>query len=60
MNYGQEECLGIASFPGLLTPAFVAYSTNAGDGLVKPFSCSVVHGHWVDDSRLNHKVVCCI
>ena len=25
----------IASFPGLLTPAFVACSTNAGEGLVK-------------------------
>ena len=46
--------------PGLLTPAFVACSTNAGDGLVKPFSCSVVHGRWVDgkgtfqQSRLLH------
>jgi len=25
----------IASYPGLLTPAFIACSTNAGEGLVK-------------------------
>ena len=25
----------LASFPGLLAPAFVACSTNAGEGLVK-------------------------
>jgi len=25
----------VASYPGLLTPAFVACSTNAGEGLVK-------------------------
>ena len=27
--------LPVASYPGLLTPAFVACSTNAGEGLVK-------------------------
>jgi len=27
--------LGVASYPGLLTPAFVACSTNVGEGLVK-------------------------
>ena len=27
--------LALASFPGLLAPAFVACSTNAGEGLVK-------------------------
>jgi len=30
-----ERSLHIASYPGLLTPAFVAASTNAGEGLVK-------------------------
>ena len=35
----------IALFPGLLTPAFVACSTNAGVLLV---TCSDVHGRWVD------------
>ena len=26
----------VASYPGLLTPPFVACSTNVGEGLVKP------------------------
>ena len=35
-----EACFGptnscLASYPGFLTPAFVACSTNAGEGLVK-------------------------
>jgi len=28
-------CTQLASYPGLLTPAFVAFSTNMGEGLVK-------------------------
>ena len=31
----SQMCLRVASYPGLLTPAFVACSTNAGEGLVK-------------------------
>jgi len=34
----------LASYPGLLTPAFVACSTNAGEGLVKLITCSDVPG----------------
>ena len=40
-QYWASPCSGIhsvavlASYPGLLTPAFVACSTNAGEGLVK-------------------------
>ena len=29
------SCQTLASYPGLLAPAFVACSTNAGEGLVK-------------------------
>ena len=41
--------LSLASYPGLLTPAFVAYSTNAGEGLVKLviILCRDISGHWV-------------
>jgi len=41
IDIANSECssvvcdLDIASFPGLLAPAFVACSTNAGEGLVK-------------------------
>ena len=34
----------VAWFPGLLTPAFVTCSTNAGEGLVKLVTCSDVGG----------------
>jgi len=37
-------------YPGLLTPAFVTYSTNAGEGLTKLVTCSDVLGCWVDIS----------
>ena len=37
-----------ALYPGLLTPAFVACSTNMGKGLVKLITCCDVPGHWVD------------
>ena len=38
----------LASYPGLLTPAFVARSTNAGEGLVKLIMCNDIPGHWVN------------
>jgi len=35
-NLLNTKCgLGVASYPGLLTPVFVACSTNAGEGLIK-------------------------
>jgi len=37
-------------YPGLLTPVFVACSTNAWEGLVKLVTCSDVPGCWVDIS----------
>ena len=37
----------VASYPGLLIPVFVGYSTNAGEGQVKLIMCSVME-HWVD------------
>jgi len=34
--FNQTYCAyAVASYPGLLAPAFVACSTNAGEGLVK-------------------------
>jgi len=52
--------LALASYPGLPTPAFVACSTNVGEGLVKLIMCSDVPGRWVDVWRSgtfpeNHK-----
>jgi len=41
-------CACVASYPGLLTPAFVACSTNMGEGLVKLTTCNDVPGSWVD------------
>ena len=38
----------LASYPSLLTPAFIACSTNVGEGLVKLITCSDVPGHWVN------------
>jgi len=38
----------LASYPGLLTPVFVACSTNAGEGLVTLIMCNDVPGCWVD------------
>ena len=37
----------VSSFPGLLTPVFVACITNVG-GLVKLVTCGDVKGRWVD------------
>ena len=31
----ERPCQQLASYPGLLTPVFVACSTNVGEGLVK-------------------------
>jgi len=36
----------LASYPGLLTPAFVACSTNVGEGLVKLITCNDVPDVW--------------
>ena len=41
---GNEAKFHLASYPGLLTPVFVACSTNVGEGLVKLVTCSDVHG----------------
>ena len=38
---------GLASYPGLLTPVFVACSTNTGGGLVKLITYNDVPGCWV-------------
>jgi len=37
-------CIYQDSYPGLLTPAFVACSTNTGEGLVKLITCNDVPG----------------
>ena len=37
---GAQCITHLASYPGLLTPAFVACSTNAGEGLVKLVKCA--------------------
>ena len=36
--------INVASYPGLLTPTFVTFSTNAGEGLVKLITCNEVPG----------------
>ena len=41
----ERPCQQLASYPGLLTPVFVACSTNVGTGLVKLITCSDVPGH---------------
>jgi len=41
----------LASYPDLLTPAFVACNTNVGGGLVKLITCNDVPGCWVDMCR---------
>jgi len=38
----------LASYPGLLTPVFVACSTNTGEGLVEVITRNDVPGRWVD------------
>jgi len=40
-----SPCYALASYPGLLTPAFVTCSTNTGEGLVKLITCNNVPGH---------------
>ena len=52
---GMEQC--IASFPGLLTPAFVAC---VREGLVIPVMCCDIRGRWVDRSGTFPVTVCCI
>jgi len=55
--YVELTALDLASYPGLLTPAFVACSANAGEGLVK--LSHVVWRTWmcggVAHSRKTHK-----
>ena len=41
----------LASYSSLLTPAFVACSTNVGEGLVKLMTCSDISRRWVDMRR---------
>ena len=42
-------CVTRASYPGLLTPVFVAGITNAGgEGLVKLIVCNDIPGRWLD------------
>ena len=38
----------LALLPGLLTPVFVAHSTNAGEGPVKLITCNDIPRHWVN------------
>ena len=40
MSNKAHITLDLASYPGLLTPAFVTCSTNAGEGLVKLITCN--------------------
>ena len=49
--FGPYSASVLASFPGLLTPAFVACSTNAWEGLVKLVMCNDVGGRYVDVRR---------
>ena len=42
---GRNE---VASYPGHLTPVFVACSTNKGEALAKLVTCSDLRGCWVD------------
>jgi len=44
-RYGSK----LVSYPGLLTPVFVACSTNVGEGLIKLIMCSDVPGCWVEE-----------
>jgi len=41
---GREGTILLASYLGLLTPAFVTCSTNAGKGLVKLITCNDIPG----------------
>ena len=53
--------VSLASYPGLLTPAFVAYSTNSGEGLAKLIMCNDVPGHvekWHIPRKNTSKWVC--
>ena len=45
---GLISKVAAALYPGLLTPVFVACSTNAREGLVKLITCSDVPGCWMD------------
>ena len=42
MQSGGAAAELVASYPGLLTPAFVACGTNTGGGLVKLITCNDV------------------
>jgi len=49
-----------ASYPGLLSPAFVTCSTNTGEGLVKLIMCNDVPGHveeWHIPGKTGSKLV---
>ena len=39
-----KQCVDLASYPGLLTPAFVTCNTNTEEGLVKLISWNGVPG----------------
>ena len=43
--------IDLTLYPGLLTPALVAWSTNVGGSLVKLNTCNDVLGRWVDVCR---------
>jgi len=43
--------IDLTLYPGLLTPALVAWSTNAGGSLVKLITCNDIPGRWVDVCR---------
>jgi len=46
---GIKKAVILASYPGLLTPAFDAHSTNIGESLVKLITCNdYIPKHWMD------------
>jgi len=54
------KCKLLALYPGLLALAFVACSTNTGEGLVKLIMCNDVPGHveeWHIPGKTGSKLV---
>ena len=46
--------VGVAQYPGLLTPVFVTCSTNVRECLVKLITYSDIPGHWLHNWRSTH------
>ena len=48
-NSGIKKVVILASYPGLLTPAFDAHGTNMRESLVKLITCNdYIPRHWMD------------